>query len=418
MEKTDKLLLEALRSFLREEKVEWTQTISEEEWETLFQKAIKHQILPMIFDTVYTCDAFHSLSPQKAEYYRQLVFRTVMVQTRNTGEFVRLLKYLLNHQLHPLVVKGIVCRSLYPQPDYRPSGDEDVFIFQNEFPKCDQLLREYGMQYADPSKNPEEEHEVPYGKPRSGLCIELHKQLFPPESPVYGEWNRFFEGAHERAVFVSIDGAEVPTMAPTDHFFYLICHALKHFLHSGFGIRQICDITLFANAYGKNIDWDQVHRNCRKIHAELFLAALLKIGQKYLTFDPVQSRCPKDLMALAVDENDMLEDILGSGVFGDSTMSRRHSSTITLNAAASGKEGKTVRSRVWKSVFPDASSLAPRYPYLRKKPYLLPIAWIDRLVKYQKERRSRKQDDFQDDFIESLRIGKERVRLLHEYKIL
>ena len=270
------------------------------------------------------------------------------------------------------------------------------------------------MQYADPSKNPEEEHEVPYGKPRSGLCIELHKQLFPPESPVYGEWNRFFEGAHERAVFVSIDGAEVPTMAPTDHFFYLICHALKHFLHSGFGIRQICDITLFANAYGKNIDWDQVHRNCRKIHAELFLAALLKIGQKYLTFDPVQSRCPDDLMALAVDENDMLEDILGSGVFGDSTMSRKHSSTITLNAAASGKEGKAARSRVWKSVFPDASSLTSRYPYLRKKPYLLPIAWIDRLVKYQKERRSRKQDDF----IESLRIGKERVKLLNEYKIL
>ena len=119
-------------------------------------------------------------------------------------------------------------------------------------------------------------------------------------------------------------------------------------------------------------------------------------------------------MALAVDENDMLEDILGSGVFGDSTMSRKHSSTITLNAAASGKEGKAARSRVWKSVFPDASSLTSRYPYLRKKPYLLPIAWIDRLAKYQKERRSRNNDDF----VESLRIGKERVELLHEYKIL
>ncbi len=414
MEKTDKLLLEALRSFLREEKVEWTQTISEEEWELLFQKAVKHQILPMIFDTVYACDSFQSLSPQKTEYYRQLVFRTVMVQTRNTGEFIRLLKYLLNHQLHPLVVKGIVCRSLYPQPDYRPSGDEDVLISAEEFPECDHLLREYGMQYADPAKNPMEEHEVPYGKMHSSLCIELHKQLFPPESPVYGEWNRFFAEAQERAVVVHIDGAEVPTMAPTDHFFYLICHALKHFLHSGFGIRQICDITLFANAYGKEIDWDQVHRKCLKIHAELFLAALLKIGQRYLTFDPVQSCCPDDLTGAAVDENDMLEDILGSGVFGDSTMSRRHSSTITLNAAAFGKDGKAVKSQVWKSVFPDASSLASRYPYLRKKPYLLPIAWVDRLVHYQKERQSQAQDSIAD----SLRIGKERVKLLNEYKIL
>ncbi|MGN0274890.1 MAG: nucleotidyltransferase family protein [Chordicoccus sp.] len=414
MEKTDKLLLEALRSFLREEKVEWTLTISEEEWELLFQKAVKHQILPMIFDAVYVCDSFQSLSPQKVEYYRQLVLRTVMVQTRNTGEFVRLLRYLRDHQVHPLVVKGIVCRSLYPQPDDRPSGDEDVFISQNEFPTCDQLLREYGMEYADPAKNPMEEYEVPYGKPRSNLCIELHEQLFPPESPVYGEWNRFFAEAHKRAVVIRAGGAEIPSMAPTDHFFYLICHALKHFLHSGFGIRQICDITLFANAYGNDINWDQVHRHCRKIHAELFLAALLKIGQKYLTFDPVKSRCPDDLINAAVDENDMLTDILGSGVFGDSTMSRKHSSTITLNAAASGKEGKEVRSRVWKSVFPDASSLASRYPYLRKKPYLLPIAWLDRLVKYQKERQSQKQDDF----AESLRIGKERVKLLNEYGIL
>lgn len=414
MEKTDKLLLEALRSFLREEKVGWTLTISEEEWELLFQKAVKHQILPMIFDAVYACDSFQSLSPQKVEYYRHLVLRTVMVQTRNTGEFVRLLRYLRDHQVHPLVVKGIVCRSLYPQPDDRPSGDEDVFISKNEFPKCDQLLREYGMEYADPSKNPEEEYEVPYGKPRSGLCIELHKQLFPPESPVYGEWNRFFAEAHKRAVVIRAGGAEIPSMAPTDHFFYLICHALKHFLHSGFGIRQICDITLFANAYGKDIDWDQVRRHCREIHAELFLSALLKIGQKYLTFDPVKSRCPDDLINAAVDENDMLTDILGSGAFGDSTMIRKHSSTITLNAAASGRDGKAVRSQVWKSVFPDASSLASRYPYLRKKPYLLPIAWLDRLVKYQKESRGRNQDDF----VESLRIGKERVKLLNEYGIL
>lgn len=35
-------------------------------------------------------------------------------------------------------------------------------------------------------------------------------------------------------------------MNASDHLFYLICHALKHFYHSGFGIRQVCDILLFA----------------------------------------------------------------------------------------------------------------------------------------------------------------------------
>lgn len=56
-------------------------------------------------------------------------------------------------------------------------------------------------------------------------------------------------------------------------------------MHSGFGIRQVCDIVLYANAYGAQIEWDKLVVQCQHIHAEIFAAALFRIGQKYLTLD-------------------------------------------------------------------------------------------------------------------------------------
>ena len=88
--------------------------------------------------------------------------------------------------------------------------------------------------------------------------VELHKQLFPSGSEVFSDWNRFFEGAFERSVQENIQDRPVFTLGYTDHLFYLICHAFKHFLHSGFGIRQVCDIIMYANAYGGRADWKTI----------------------------------------------------------------------------------------------------------------------------------------------------------------
>lgn len=50
------------------------------------------------------------------------------MQTMRTNEFLELNKKLHAAGVRPLVVKGIICRNLYPQPDYRRFGDEDVLV--------------------------------------------------------------------------------------------------------------------------------------------------------------------------------------------------------------------------------------------------------------------------------------------------
>lgn len=415
MNAINSLFLEALAVSLRGERVQWENPLSAQDWAALFQMAQTHHVLPMIFEAVYACPAARSADAQLMQLAKRQTMQSVMMQAMKTGELLALVKHLQAVGVTPCVVKGAVCRSLYPSPDHRISGDEDVLIPPEQFEPCHEAMLAFGMQPADPQQDILSAHEVPYGKPGSPLYIELHKHLFPPENDAYGDFNRFFADAHAHTTQILVDGTPLTTLCPTDHFFYLICHAFKHFLHSGFGIRQVCDIVLFASRYGREIDWTAVLENCREIRAEQFAAALLKIGQKYFSFDPEAAGMPQVWQEITVDEGPMLDDLLDSGVFGDATMSRKHSSTMTLNAVAADRRGRKAGRNVLRTLFPGRKALEGRYPFLRTKPWLLPVAWARRIAHYAVERRGAGADN---KATESLRIGSERVELLRRYGII
>ena len=399
---------------LKNEQVPWDRELTLQDWLALFDMANRHRVLPMIYEVIYDCPAAQKQDPRFFVPFKQQAIRGVMLQTIKTNEFLQILQEMRQAGLQPLVIKGIVCRSLYPHPDHRTSGDEDVLIPPGQFDACHRILKKHGLHPVDPAQDIHSAYEVSYRKADSPIYIELHKSLFPPESAAYGDMNRFFAGAGSRAVTLTIDGSEIPTMCSTDHLFYLICHAFKHFLHSGFGIRQVCDIILFANAHGREVDWQQVLNNCREIHADLFAAALFRIGQRYLTFDPDEACYPEQWRSIRVDEQMLLTDILEAGIYGDGTMSRKHSSGITLNAVSAQKQGKATGGSVLKTAFPPADSLEARYPYLKQYPFLLPVAWASRLVKYRQETNG----SADNDAMEAIAIGNHRVELLRQYHIV
>lgn len=406
--------LTLLRAALLDASPEPAEDLTREDLQELFSLAEIHQVLPLIYEAVCRIPGVKNSRTPELMTAKQQVFQQVMLQTMKTAEFLMLNRHLQSSGLRPLTVKGIVCRSLYPKPDLRPSGDEDVLIPPEHYPRCHEAMKAFGMETAEPDEKTDTSYEVPYGKPGSPLYIELHKYLFPPESKAYGHWNRFFEEVHSRAVQEIFDGTPVYTMEYSDHFFYLICHSFKHFLHSGFGIRQVCDIVLYANKYGHQIRWESVLERCREIRAEKFTAALLRIGEKYLVFDPELACYPACWQEIAVDEAAMLEDLLSSGIYGASTMSRKHSSTMTLDAMAASNKGKKARSSVMGSLFPPLQLMSVRYPYLQEKPWLLPVAWCQRIAKYGRETRGAADNNA----AETLKIGKERIALMRQYGII
>lgn len=416
MDKIDKLFLEALKAALQNEKVQWDIELSPQEWIKLFHMAEIHHVLPMIFEAVFACPSANKTDSELFAPVRRRTIRQVMLQTVKTTEFLQLYKNLQAAGVKPLMIKGIICRELYPKPDHRLSGDEDMLILPEQFALCHRIMLENDMAVLEGETNVDIEraYEVPYGKKGSPTYIELHKYLFPPESEAYGDLNRFFSRAHEDAVEIPIQGVPVATLEYTSHLFYLICHAFKHFLHSGFGIRQVCDIVIFANVYGTKVDWNHLLEECRAIRAERFAAALFAIGQKYLTFSPENACYPEIWSGIPVDESALLQDLLSGGIYGNANMSRKHSSNITLNAVSAEKKGKQAGGNILKVIFPSLDRMQGRYPYLKKCPFLLPAAWISRLLTYRKEVSAGGENNAAD----SIRIGNERIELMRQYGII
>ena len=380
----------------------------EAEWNRLWQLAGEQKVTALVTDVLapqLRRQGLATLPALKGE-----VFHTVSAQVRKTRAFQVVYRRLEEENLHPLVVKGIVCRGLYPKPDLRVSADEDLLLSSNEMPKALSVLEECGLTVG----KADAEQVVSCISHETGLYLELHRALFSPSSVAYGGWNRYFEGCAGRAVPVEEEGAVYHTLCPRDHLLYLILHSLKHFLHSGFGIRQVCDICLFTLTYGEELQWPALSDALEETRADLFAANLLEIGRKYLRLGPY----PADVAAwmegfgTQLDCEALLEDLLSGGIYGGNTDQRRHSSLITLHAVEEGASSAPA-SRLLRTVFPSVRELKGAYPYLKEHPWLLPAAWAQRIVHY-----GRTHQGQGDAPRESIEIGEHRVELLKKYQVI
>lgn len=414
MKPHEQLFLEALKASLTNITVNWTNPLTTEDWQSLFALAESHKVLALIFHAVYSCPAAAQMDQQLFAFIKQRVRTLTLNQVQKTVEFLSLYEKFQKENITPLVVKGLICRELYPNPDLRISSDEDLLTTDDQFAKAIEVLKSCHMRPLKTEEADETEDEIGFVATKGLSYIELHRQLFSEKSEAYGDLNRYFENCFDEKICINVQGTCVYTLEPGAHLFYLICHAVKHFLHSGFGLRQVCDVVLFANTYGKEIDWQKLLVQCREIRADKFAAALFKIGKNYLTFDFERACYPKSWQAIEIDEEELLMELLQSGIYGSSTMSRRHSAKITLEAATSVKTGKKSGNAVITTVFPPAKELESRFPYLKEKPYLLPLAWTSRILKYRKETKMMNNNSA----AEAIKIGNERVELLKKYGII
>lgn len=333
---------------------------------------------------------------------KQQVIGQVLNQTVRSAEFADLYRKLRSAGLHPIVVKGQLCSRLYPLKDHRISADDDLYISDAEFMACHEQLLANGLTTDTPVDELATADEVSYTKNGSPLYIELHRHLFDSSEDAHDELNHFFTDLKP----IEVDGFS--TMPPHEHLLYLLLHAYKHFVRSGIGLRQFCDIGLWAWEYHDEIDWQRLHEQCESVHAATFAAAAFRIARDYLGIE-------FDLPAPwsdAVDAEPLLHDSLCGGVYGSNDLTRLHSSTVTLNAVKASRTG--AKSSVLRTVFPKREYLERRYPYLKKRPYLLPVAWVQRIAHYASE----KQSGTDNSASGSIKLGKERIELMKRYGIM
>lgn len=371
------------------------------DWPAIFTLANQQKLLPILFEAVRKMPAAEENVALFA-VTKQQVIGQVLNQTVRSAEFTELYCKLRSAGLHPIVVKGQLCSRLYPLKDHRISADDDLYISDAEFMACHEQLLANGLRIGTPADELATADEVSYTKEGSPLYIELHRHLFDSAEDAHDELNHFFADLNP------VETDSFLAMPPHEHLLYLILHAYKHFVRSGIGLRQFCDIGLWARAYHAEIDWQRLREQCESVHAATFAAAAFRIARDDLGIE-FDLPAPWDG---GIDVEPLLHDSLCGGVYGSNDLTRLHSSTVTLNAVKASRTGK--KSSVLRTVFPKREYLERRYPYLKKRPYLLPVAWAQRLAHYASEKPSGADSSASG----SIKLGKERIELMKRYGIM
>ena len=123
MKHTEAVFLSILKAALQNRNLTDLEDLTQDQWQEIFKMAEVHQVLPMVYQTVYKVPGL-TVAPE----IRAAVKKQMVIQTIKTEEFQTLNQKLREAGCTPVVVKGLVCRNLYPFPDLRTSNDEDVLI--------------------------------------------------------------------------------------------------------------------------------------------------------------------------------------------------------------------------------------------------------------------------------------------------
>lgn len=272
------------------------------------------------------------------------------------------------------------------------------------------VLLRAGFVLTEPERDYRSAHEARYVHPDTGLVVEGHWALFPTEYAVYAALNVQLPDLMQRAQDWETGGVTLRVPDACDHLIFLLLHAFKHFISSGVGVRQLCDIALWMRRFGAQIDWQRVRAALRATHSEGFAAAVIDAGVHWFGLECAAAHIPPDWETL--ESAALLADALSGGVYGSADSTRRHSCTITIHAADRVYRGGTGRASLCAALFPGREVMAGWYPYVARCPALLPAAWAQRIWRYLRTRG--KHTGAQD----SLRIGAQRVELLRQYRVL
>ena len=385
----------------------------------LYRFSVEHKMAAAVYEQIQGSALWQKeeYAPLMAKWKRHTI-TDVMLQVQREEGFLTVYKRFLLAGVKPLVVKGIICRHLYSKPDHRISSDEDILIRREEFPVCDEILLAEGFKREELSIEGGVEAlpwEIPYRNLATGTYIELHFDLFEPGEGFFGAMNDSFSKVFDSCICQNIKGVDIWTLSATDHMLYLICHAFKHFIHGGFGVRQICDMVMLSEKYGDSINWNLIKENLIRFRMDSFWAGLAEIGRVYLGFDWEKAFYYVSLQEAYVGMDDLLEDLLDSGIYGSRSMERKHSANITLSAAVRGR--KRMAASMKGSLFPGKEYMKKKYSWVEHFPILLPIGYCVRVVEYLGERKRHKSYSGKEEK-SGLKIGMERVKLLRKYRII
>lgn len=233
-----------------EQLCQWTTA----DWDRILRQAQVQSVIGLVYQAV-------SLLPPDGNVPEEVVFTLVAegealaARSRTQDAVAKFcLEEMRQHGLHPLVMKGSETARFYPEPLLRGYGDIDLIIPAKEANLVVSWARDagYAVQLeADGSSHFE----------YAGIEVDVHTRYYDLIAPT----------------------AQMPDpFSPEGTLLMLSCHALKHAIGAGIGLRQVCDIRVALRALDGHYDPETYLKACRNLGILRWAKLLCRFLDVYL----------------------------------------------------------------------------------------------------------------------------------------
>lgn len=358
MEMEYRYLLHLTGAYLKETVPE---TWPEVDWKKLINLAHIHNLLGML-GYMSMC---HPICPVEEcrDALRQSCRDTIALCSHRTAMAEIFCGKLAASGIDHIIMKGFVLRNFFPVPELRTFGDIDLIIRPEDRQKSHDLMLQMGFGVKT-------DWEPVFSYCRDSEHYELHTEIMEIDVSEKADYRGYFRGLWNHAVRTGDHSYE---FTPEFHFLYMLTHIAKHINGSGAGLRMYMDVAAFIRHYGNGLNWAWVRRELEKLQLLTFAGTVLCAVEAWFGISPPFACSAPDKSVL----DSFTEYTLSGGIFG---RNGRDSGTITLKSQKQG-DGELQRAdTVLRRLFPSAQTIETRYTYLQEKPWLLPAAWVHRLI--------------------------------------
>ena len=341
----EKQLFQIIRYFVNNEPV-----TDKLDWFEVWSFAKKHSLEQFV--ALYMNKLSEELKPNtelQNEIYTHYAL-LVAIHVNQKVAVSRIHSVLETLKCYHLFMKGTVTKKRYDIPFYRSMGDIDFLYQESQHNQVKRALLENGFTgYAEGRKN-----DFYFCKPY--VCVEAHRQLVPSDSSYYSYCSRVWQRAH------AASGCQYCfEMSLEDELIFNIIHLAIHFLEGGAGIRFILDVFIY-NRYQMRTQY--IERELEELDLLEFYHNILDLANSWFGDRPGTE----------------ISERIGQFVLNNSTFG-----TVKNSSSLAVRDGRLRYIR--KMAFPSFNEMSSIYPWLRKRKYLLPIAWIIRGFRTQKNKK-------------------------------
>lgn len=371
MNTTEKQFIDLLSNSIRNEVCK--KKYDNVDWNELMNLSRKHKIEGLIYSALNKAELLENIDEDKVKDLKKEVFFTGVTQISNMSKLEKVFNEFSKENVPVIVLKGLVVREYYPQPEQRSMSDADIFVKAKDINKSKKILIDLGYTEIDA----EASHHIKYIK--SGYpMIELHWHVMKRDG-FSDELDLFEDDIWDRTIEVKVKGAKVLSLGYEDLALHLCMHMAAHLAASGFGVRQIADLVLLVEKKGHLIDWTLFINKAEEFGFKKFIIIMFKICNILFSMD-----IPKEMAVYKIDDEEMFESLISTifdgGVYGKKDMASNFANQVAFNYK--GKDSNATIGairRYFRFIFPSIETMSDKYSYARKIRILTPIAWIHHL---------------------------------------